>query len=151
MSHELPHDGYLISDDRSRLDVDAIHDFLVGSYWATGIPRELVARSVENSLCLGVYDRDGRQVGLARVISDYATFAYLCDVYILEPHRGRGLAKAAMRAVMSHPRLQGLRRFTLGTRDAHRLYARFGFAPAGKPQNRLEKKYPHPYGTSEPC
>jgi GNAT superfamily N-acetyltransferase len=151
MPHESRHEDYLISDERSKLDVDAIHAFLSRSYWAAGIPFELVARSVENSLCLGVYDAAGRQVGLARVISDYATFAYLCDVYVLEPHRGRGLGKAVMRAVVSHPRLQGLRRFTLGTRDAHGLYAQFGFGPPSAPQNRMEKNAPNPYVADGGC
>jgi len=145
MPHELRHNGYLISDDPSRVDVDAIHAFLRESYWAANIPREIVARSVQHSLCLGVYDAQGAQVGLARVISDYATFAYLCDVYVLEPHRGHGLGKALMQAVTSHPRLQGLRRFTLGTRDAHGLYAQFGFGPPSAPQNRMEKNAPAPY------
>ena len=151
MPHESRHEDYLISDERSKLDVDAIHAFLSRSYWAGGIPHGLVARAVENSLCLGVYDAQDRQVGLARVISDYATFAYPCDVYILEPHRGLGLGKAVMRAVVSHPRLQGLRRFTLGTRDAHGLYAQFGFGPPSAPQNRLEKNTPNPYGADGGC
>jgi len=110
MPHELRHGTYLISDDPARLDADAVHAYLTRSYWAEGIPREVVARSLENSLCLGIYAADGSQVGLLRVISDCTTFAYLCDVYVLEAHRGRGLSKAAMRAFESHPRLQNLRR-----------------------------------------
>lgn len=94
MPYEFHHEGYLVSDDPARLDVDAIHAFLVRSHWGIGIPREVVARSVANSLCLGIYAAAGEQVGLVRVISDYATFAYVCDVYVLEPHRGRGLSKA---------------------------------------------------------
>src|SRR4026209_2101196 len=98
MPHELPHNGYLVSDDPARLDVTAIHAYLTRSYWAEGISREVVARAAANSLCLGIYAPGGEQVGLLRVISDYTTFAYLCDVYVLEPHRGRGLSKAAMQA-----------------------------------------------------
>jgi GNAT superfamily N-acetyltransferase len=140
MPHELQHAGYLISDDPGRLDVDAIHAYLTRSYWAQGIPREVVARSVANSLCLGIYTGDGQQVGLVRVISDCTTFAYLCDVYVLEAHRGKGLAKAAMRAYASHPRLQRLRRQQLVTQDAHGLYAQFGFVPVANPERHMEKR-----------
>jgi|SRR5690349_14037881 len=140
MAHELRHEGYTISDDPARLDVDAIHAFLSRSYWAEGIPRELVARSIESSLCLGIHAPDGAQVGLVRVISDLATFAYLCDVYVLEEHRGKGLAKAAMRAFDSHPRLQNLRRVQLVTRDAHELYAQFGFQPLSTPERHMERR-----------
>src|SRR6476620_9507392 len=126
--HETHHADYLISDDTRRLDVAAIHAFLTRSYWAEGIPLQTVARSVENSLCLGIYAPAGEQIGLVRVISDYATFAYLCDVYVLEPHRGRGLSKAALRLLGTHPRLQGLRRWQLVTQDAQGLYAPFGFS-----------------------
>jgi GNAT superfamily N-acetyltransferase len=95
---------------------------------------------MRNSLCIGIYSPSGEQVGLARIISDYATFAWLCDVYVLEAHRGRGLSKAALRAVQSHPRLQNLRNISLATRDAHGLYAQFGFKPLAKPENRMEKR-----------
>ena len=105
---------FTISTDRERLDRDAIHEFLRNSYWATGIPREVVNRSIENALCFGVYDGE-RLVGFARVISDCATFAYLSDVFVLESHRGRGLSKWLMEVVMGHPDLQGLRRWTLAT------------------------------------
>ena len=104
---------FLISTDRSKLDIDVIHRFLTRSYWAEGIPRETVARSIENSLCFGIYN-GGDQVGFARVVSDYATYAYIADVFILEPYRGRGLAKELMASVMAHPKLQGLRRWSLG-------------------------------------
>jgi N-acetylglutamate synthase-like GNAT family acetyltransferase len=140
MPHELPHQGYLVSDDPARLDVDAVHAFLTTSYWAKGIPRELVAHSLKNSLCLGAYTGTHEQVGLARVISDYATFAWLADVYVLNAHRGHGLSKALMRAVVSHPRLQGLRRFQLCTRDAHGLYAQFSFTPLAEPGIHMEKR-----------
>jgi GNAT superfamily N-acetyltransferase len=145
MPHEVRHGDYLISDDPARLNVDAIHAYLTGSYWAAGIPREIVQRSVENSLCLGIYAADGAQVGLVRVISDYATFAYLCDVYVLEPHRRRGLSKAALRAYESHPRLQNLRRQHLVTQDAHGLYTQFGFQPIAHPARHLEKRIPDIY------
>jgi GNAT superfamily N-acetyltransferase len=121
-------DGYEISTDPARLDIDAIHAYLARSYWSPGIPRDVVERAARNSLCFGLYEQaGGRQVGLARVVTDRATFAYLCDVYVLEEHRGKGLSKWLMRAVMSHPALTGARRAMLGTRDAHGLYARFGF------------------------
>src|SRR5262245_31928009 len=130
--------GHLtISTDKSKLDLTVVHQFLSGSYWAEGIPVEVVSRAIEHSLCFGVYD-DGRQIGFARVISDFATFAYLADVFILESHRGRGLSKLLMREVMNHPDLQGLRRFTLMTRDAHGLYRQFGFAGASRPDYYME-------------
>lgn len=120
-------DGYEISTDPARLDVDAMHAYLTRSYWSPGIPRDVVERASRNSLCFGVYERGGGQVGLARVVTDHATFAYLCDVYVLEEHRGKGLSKWLMREVMAHPALTGARRAMLGTRDAHGLYARHGF------------------------
>jgi GNAT superfamily N-acetyltransferase len=141
----LHHDGYTMSDDPARLDVDAVHAYLTRSYWAAGIPREVVARSLANSLCLGIYAPAGGQVGLVRVISDYTTFAYLCDVYVVEEHRGRGLAKAALRAVTAHPRLQGLRRWQLVTQDAHTLYAPLGFNVVAQPERHMEKRDPGAY------
>jgi N-acetylglutamate synthase-like GNAT family acetyltransferase len=119
---------FLISTDRAKLDLDVIHKFLTRSYWAAGIGRATVARSIENSLCFGVYD-NSNQIGFARVISDFATYAYVADVFILEPYRERGLAKELMASIMAHPELQGLRRWSLGTRDAQGLYAQFGFQP----------------------
>jgi GNAT superfamily N-acetyltransferase len=120
--------GYEISTDPARLDIDAMHAYLARSYWSPGIPIETVRRAARNSLCFGLYERaGGRQVGLTRVVTDHATFAYLCDVYVLEEHRGKGLSKWMMREVMAHPALTGARRAMLGTRDAHGLYARFGF------------------------
>jgi len=145
MPFERQLEGYLISDDPARLDVGAIHAYLQRSYWAEGIPRETVARSLQHSLGIGLYDRVGAQVGFARVISDYATFAYLCDVYVLEPHRGRSLSKAALQYITDHPRLQGLRRFQLVTRDAQRLYASYGFAPLTQPERHMAKIAPNPY------
>ena len=121
-------DTFQVSTDPARFDLDAIHAYLTASYWAEGVPRELVARSLDESLAFGLYDA-GRQIGLARVITDRATFAYLCDVYVLEAYRGRQLGVWLMECVMAHPDLQGLRRFMLATRDAHALYAKFGFTP----------------------
>ena len=116
---------YTISTDPSRLDLDAIHGYLSGeSYWAQGRPLDVMQRALEHSLCFGVYAGD-EQVGLARVVTDYATFAWLCDVFILEAHRGQGLGKWLIESVVAHPRLQGLL-FTLATRDAHGLYQRYG-------------------------
>src|SRR5882672_3570855 len=121
--------GYEISTDPARLDIDAMHAFLARAYWSPGIPFETVERAARNSMCFGLYERaSGKQVGLARVVTDHATFAYLCDVYVLEAHRGHGLGKRLMEAVMAHPALSGARRAMLGTRDAHALYARHGFA-----------------------
>jgi GNAT superfamily N-acetyltransferase len=128
---------FLISTDRAKLDLDMIHGFLTRSYWAEGIPRERVMRAIENSLCFGVYS-GGEQVGFARVISDFATFAYLADVFILEPYRERGLGKELIATVMAHPELQGLRRWSLGTRDAHGLYAQFGFTALENPSRMME-------------
>lgn len=123
---ETPPADYEISTDPARLDLDVIHGYLAQSYWATGIPRETVARSLRGSLCFGLY-HGGAQVGFARVITDRATFAYVADVFVLDAHRGRGLGKRLMATIKSHPELQGLRRWLLGTRDAHGLYRQFGF------------------------
>ena len=117
---------YTISTDPARLDLDAVHAFLDRSYWAAGIPAEVVRRAAAHSLCFGLY-HGTEQIGFARVITDRATFAYLADVYVLEAHRGQGLAEWLMEVILAHPALQGLRRFLLVTRDAHGLYARFGF------------------------
>ena len=139
-------DGYEISTNRARLDLRAIHAYLVRSYWSPGIPLEIVERAVRNSLCFGVYETaSGAQVGFTRVVTDYATFAYLCDVYVLEEHRGRGLSKWMMREVMAHPALAGARRAMLATRDAHGLYERSGFVVAGKAGNLMEVVRPDIY------
>ncbi len=136
--------GIVVSTDRSRLDLDVIHGFLTTSYWARGIPRETVVRSMEHSLCFGAFD-EGRQVGFARVVSDRATFAYICDVFALESHRGGGVGKSLMAAITSHPELQGLRRWTLFTRDAHGLYRQFGFGAAAHPERLMEVVDRDPY------
>jgi len=135
---------FLLSTDPGRLDLDLIHAFLTGCYWAKGIPREIVARSIQNSLCFAVYT-GGKQVGFARVISDFATYAYIGDVFVLESFRGRGLGKWMLEAIMQHPRLQGLRRWNLLTRDAHALYAQFGFSPLKTPERYMEIHASHVY------
>ena len=129
--------GYTFSTDKEKLDIDVIHGFLSQSYWAKNIPVEIVKRSIENSLCFGVYYSD-KQIGFARVISDFASFGYLADVFILESHRGKGLSKKLMEQIMAHPQLQGLRRFCLGTRDAHKLYEQFGFNVIKNPERFME-------------
>ena len=130
---------YLISTDRSLLDLRVIHDYLKESYWAAGVPEDVVRRSIENSLCFGVY-RDEEQAGFARVVTDRATFAYLADVFVLEGHRGRGLGKWLVEVILAHPDLQGLRRWMLATRDAHELYRRYGFDELGRPGIFMERR-----------
>lgn len=137
MPHEWREGTCLISDDPARLDLAVIHNFLASCYWAESIPFDVMRRSIENSLPFGVYDA-GNQVGFARVITDYATFAYLGDVFILESHRGRGLSKRLMEVIMTHPKLQGLRRWHLVTRDAHGLYQQSGFSPLRNPALHME-------------
>jgi GNAT superfamily N-acetyltransferase len=136
--------GFVVSTDRARLDVDLIHRFLTGCYWAQGISRELVARSIENALCFGIY-AEGKQMGFGRVISDYATYAYLGDVFILERYRGRGLSKWLMECIVRHPQLQGLRRWSLVTGDAHGLYSQFGFTSLAAPERWMEIHKPDVY------
>ena len=138
--------AYEISTDPARLDVDAIHAFLTQSYWSPGIPRATVARAIANSLCFGVFWQ-GQQVGFARMVTDKTTFAYLCDVYVLEAHRGRGVSKQLMAHVMKYPDLQGLRRMMLATRDAHGLYAQYGFTALGAPDRIMEVLKPDIYST----
>lgn len=128
---------YWITTDSQKLDLAAIHAYLSRSFWAEGIPKETMAKAIANSLCFGLFD-GGEQVGLARVVTDRATFAYLCDVYVLETHRGRGLGKWLIETVMAHPDLQGLRRFQLVTRDAHGLYSRHGFDTPLNPERHME-------------
>ncbi|AND69089.1 GNAT family acetyltransferase [Dyella thiooxydans] len=139
-------DGTLrIDTSREALDRDMIHAFLAEqAYWSRGIPRETVERAIEGSLCFGGY-LDGRQIAFARVVTDGATFGYLADVFVLPQYRGHGYAKALMAAVMAHPQLQGLRRFSLATSDAHTLYAGFGFTAPSRPQNLMEKLDPDIY------
>ncbi len=137
-----------VSTDPARQDAGAVHAYLTRSYWAEGISRELVERSLRHSLCFGLFDAN-RQIGLARVISDYATFACLADVYVLENYRGRGLGKWLIRCVTEHSELQGLRKFILLTRDAHELYRPFGFDAPKKPQNYMEKRADNKIGSDQ--
>jgi len=136
--------GLTITTDASRFDLETIHGFLAGSYWAAGIPREVVARAIANSLCFGAFDGHS-QVGFARVITDRATFAYVSDVFVLESYRGRGVGKRLMAAITSHPELQGLRRWTLFTRDAHGLYQQYGFREPRHPERLMERLDACPY------
>ena len=153
---------FVVSTDQKRLDLDMIHSFLTGCYWAKGIPRDVVARSIEHSLCFGIYhevsgeppllsnaEREGAamQVGFARVITDFATIAYLGDVFVVESHRGRGLSKWMMECILQHPALQGLRRWILLTRDAQGLYSQFGFTPVRAPERYMELHRPQVYET----
>lgn len=128
---------YSITTDLRKLDLDAIHAFLSRSFWAEGIPKETMAKAIGNSLCFGLFD-GSNQIGFARVVTDRATYGYLCDVYVLETHRGRGLGKWLIETVMTHPDLQGLRRFQLVTRDAHGLYSRHGFDAPSSPHRHME-------------
>lgn len=138
-------DGFEVSTDKTRIDFEVVHGFLSRIYWAENMPREVMARAIEGSICFSVFDPAGAQVGFGRVITDRATFAWLSDIFVLESYRGRGLAKWMVRLMQDHPDLQGLRRWLLGTRDAQELYRSFGFkevaagnlmAKAGLPDGR---------------
>ncbi|HKU28812.1 MAG TPA: GNAT family N-acetyltransferase [Candidatus Sulfotelmatobacter sp.] len=142
---EFHRGDFVVSTDPARLDLDVIHDFLTHCYWARGIPRQTVARSIEHSLCFGIYDGSGTQVGFGRVITDFATVAYLGDVFVLQSHGGRGLSKFMMDCIMQHPALQGLRRWILLTRDAHGLYKNFGFTPLKSADRYMELHRPDVY------
>ncbi|HXA96626.1 MAG TPA: GNAT family N-acetyltransferase [Candidatus Dormibacteraeota bacterium] len=147
MFHELHHGDILVTTDPARLDIETVHGFLTRSYWAEGIPREVVERSIRHSICFGAFEGD-RQVGFARVISDRATFAYVADVFVLPSHRGRSIGKRLMACITSHPELQNLRLWTLFTRDAHGLYRQHGFREARHPDRLMERRQPQPYGVS---
>ena len=136
---------FLISTDPKRLDLHVVHNFLTNCYWAKGIPLEVVERSISHALCFGIYDGSGAQVGFARVVSDFATVAYLGDVFVLESHRGHGLGKWMMECIMQHPALQGMRRWILVTRDAHGLYKQFGFTPLKSAGRYMELHNPFVY------
>lgn len=134
--------GFAVSSDPAMLDLDTTHSLLLSTPWAALIPRDVMERSIANSICFSVHDeRSGprQQVGFARVVTDRATYAYLCDVVIAESHRGLGLSKRLMECVMAHPELQGLRRFQLVTRDAHGLYERYGFRVTEQPGRAMER------------
>jgi GNAT superfamily N-acetyltransferase len=132
-------DNYTVSSDKSLLNSDVIHGYLSRSYWAEDIPKDIVDKAIDNSLCFGVYNKE-KQVGFARVISDFTTFAYLADVFILEEERGKGLSKWLVECILKHEQLQGLRNFCLLTRDAHSLYERYGFKKLENPGNFLARK-----------
>jgi GNAT superfamily N-acetyltransferase len=149
MAIEWSRDGFEVSDDASRLDLAAIHRFIsVESYWAQGISESLLARAIANSLCFGLY-RDGRQLGFARMVTDRATYGYLCDVFVDREQRGAGLGKWLVACVLEHPDLQGLRRIALMTRDAHDLYRPFGFRALPEATRYLEIHRPDVYKRSE--
>ena len=138
-------DTFTVTCDPAKQDSSVIAGFLATSYWAKGIPKATVEESLKHSLCFALLDGD-RQVGFARVISDYATIAFLNDVFILPEYRGKGLSKWLMECIVSHPQLQGLRRWMLATRDAHGLYEKFGFTPLKKPEVFMERHNPNVYG-----
>lgn len=148
---------FTISEDKQKLDVEFIHRELADSYWSKKIPRSVVEKGIANSMCFGIYDGDpstgsgqALQIGFARVITDKATFAYLCDVIITSSYRGRGAGKQLMTYIMAHPELQGLRRFTLGTMDAHDLYRKYGFASPRYPERQMEISVPGIYERMNP-
>lgn len=150
MTHELRSGDYTVSDDPARIDLNYVHAFLTQSYWSPEIPRQTVERAIDNSLCLGAYDLRGAQCGFARVISDCATFAYIADVFVGEAQRANGLGKLLMQAIVSHPKLQGLRRWSLVTRDAHGLYGQFGFSELAHPKWFMEINDPDVYKRGRP-
>lgn len=139
---------YEMSTDQSRFDVDQIHRFLASCSWAANIPRRVVEQSIKHSLCFGAF-RGGEQVGFARAVTDYATFAYIADVFVAAGHRRRGVAKQLIRAMLDHPDLQGLRRIMLATEDAHGLYTRFGFKPLAHPEQYLTLHFPNVYRSDD--
>lgn len=130
--------GYLISTDKSLIDFDTVYHYLdKESYWGKGIQPDRLKKAIENSMCFGIY-KDGKQAAFARVVTDKATFAYICDVFVLVDHRRLGLSKWLMQTIVQHPELQGIRRWSLATADAHKLYTQFGFTPISKPENWME-------------
>jgi GNAT superfamily N-acetyltransferase len=140
---EEQRDGYTLSDDRARLQLDVIHGFMTRSYCAAGIDRATVARSLEHTHCFGLYDVEGGQVGGARVLTDYATFAYVMDVFVLEEYRGRGLSVWLMETIVAHPELRDVPRWRLATKDAHGLYEKVGFRPLAQPERLMERMDPN--------
>ncbi len=145
---EWTRDRFTVTTDRARLDRDVILRFLSSSYWAENIPRDIVDKSIDHSLCFGLLE-ENRQIGFARVVTDGATFAFLADVFVLPQHRGAGLGKWLIECVRSHPDVQGLRRWLLGTRDAHGLYQQFGFTPLRRPEIFMEIFNPDVYRTTK--
>lgn len=134
---ECRNNQYMISTDQTLLDIDVLHAFLKQTYWSSGIPKEILQNAINNSLCFGVYE-EKKQIGFARAISDFSTFAYLADVFIIESYRGKKLSSWLMQTIVSHPQLQGLRCWLLRTRDAHGLYKKFGFSQPKSPENYME-------------
>lgn len=141
----VPHPEWEVSTDQQRLDREMIHEFLGATYWARGIPRETVERAIAGSCCFGVYEA-GRQIAFARVITDFTTFAWLADVFVVASHRGHGVGKFLVRAILDDPRLQNLRRWMLATLDAHGLYEQFGFHVVANPERFMEIRRVNPYG-----
>jgi len=135
---------FLVSNDPAKLDLEVIHGFLSSSYWSPGIPLAVLQRAIAGSLCFGLYHH-GSQIGFARIVTDHATFAYLCDVFVLEEYRGRGLGHWLIQTLTEHPDLQSLRRMVLVTRDAHGLYEKFGFSPLVRPEGYMELHRPNVY------
>ncbi len=136
MEYTITENNFTISTDKSKIDIEYVHGFLSNSYWSPGVPMQTVKKAMSGSLCFGVYEND-KQVGYARIITDTATFAYLADVFIDENYRGKGLGKWLIKVILQHPDLQGLRRIILATKDAHALYAQFGFVPFATPERWL--------------
>lgn len=139
--HEWQRDGFTVSTDRARIDLGVVHGFLTACYWSEGISRETVQRAIDHSLVFGLH-HGGEQIGFARVVSDFTSFAYLADVFVLEAWRGRGLARFLMECITAHPELQGLRRWVLLTRDAHELYRPFGFTEIAHPERWMHRWAP---------
>ena len=140
MYYEVQKDGFLVSTDENLLDMDAIHAYLKESYWAGGIPRDVVVKAIENSFCFGLYDQ-GKQIGFAAVITDFTHFAYLKDVFVLDEYQGRGLGTWLVECILACPQLQGLRRILLATSDAHDFYRKFGFESLSDPARLMEKTF----------
>ena len=138
-------DGFTVSDEAARLDVERVYGWISGSYWAAGIPRPVFDRSIAGAMCFGIYAPDGTQVGFARVMTDRATFGYLGDVFVVPELRGRGLSTFLLDTIFAHPELQGFRRWSLATRDAHALYKRYGFTPLADPTRYMERADPGVY------
>lgn len=138
MAFTCQHGGYTISDDARLLNVGMIHAFVCASYWAAGRTRAQVERALRHSLCVGAFDAEGAQVAFARVVTDHVAVAHICDVFVLPAQRGAGLGKALVQALLDHPDLSNVLRFTLNTSDAHGLYAQFGFAPLAHPETAME-------------
>lgn len=137
--------GYKISSETNEMDVSVIHGYISRSYWAKNIPLSTMEIAIKNSLCFGVFSDSGNQVAFARIVTDSATFAYLADVFVLEDHRGKGISKWIMKNIISHPKLQGIRRMVLATSDAHGLYEEFGFKALNSPDSFMELHQPDVY------